>query len=718
MFAYSLQVFLIRSYKMKNSIAGGNAEQTVLKLTENISVTKFSESVFFAEADGNFVKLDSFEQQLLSEFDGKHSLADITASRLEKGDTSVFERLITLIEKLNDKNLLAPECAAVIKKEKPKSRNIFEKIPAKKKIKPSPVPVMAGKLLTSIPFLIFLVLLSAAAFFVPSLKGVNIFTSITQGSFGTGGAYLFAIFFIIIFLFIILSLPAVCSAAALQAYGISPTIALKFKYGFFYLSASSAQIIGKGKSAALKLYAMQLLLPFAVSGITALLWNIGVARPAMAVMNVISTGYGIIALSPIGNSPLSMILDFFISGDRKSFNYIKKHFIKDTFFTFRKLSRETDRMIIVSSLGLVWIYFAYSYFWSVAKSTMSYIFSDFYSAYTAGETGSMILIAITILFIILPAAAALAGFLTIALGNVGSVVATPLARMRDIAGKITAKTVPATSEIIEFLRQIPLFAELEDSELSELCKHIKLRRFMKNSAIIRQGDKGDNFYTIVSGTADVVVSEGNGKERTVGHLSTGDSFGETALIEKIARTASIVTTSPAAVFEITREGFEKFLASDSENREKLTNKIRLGKMLLASPVFSFMNQKQTAFLIKNLKPEKIKQGTVIFRQGDEGNLFYIIQEGKIHLERFENSLKTLDIILTPGNFFGEMALVRNIPRTATAEALTDALLFSLDKESFYAIIGNSIFAGKELDSLINERASQLGKEVLKSCSRN
>ena len=701
---------------MKNSFVGNDAELTVLKPVKNLSVTRFSDSVFFAEADGNFVKLDFFEQRLLSEFDGKNTLADITASRLEKGDTSVFDKLITLIEKLNDNDLLDPECAAGLKKSAHKHA-FYEKTLAQKELKSSFLLAMAGKILTSLPVLAIMLILSLVSFLAPSLKGVNILTSITQGTTGLGAAYILALFFILVFLFVILSLPAFCSAADLAAHGITPRITLKNKCGFFYLEASSAQIIGKGRADALKHYAMILLTPFAVSGLTALLWQLGIARPMMAVMNVISTACGLIALSPISTSPLSMIVDFFMPGSGKSFNYARKHFIKDV-FALKKVSPETERMMILSSFGLVWIYFVYSYFWSVAKSTMSYLFSDFYTSYTSGDIVSGIFIALTLLLMITPAIAALAGFIAIACGNIGSVVATPLVKMRDLAGTITAKAVPATEEIIGFLKEIPLFAELKEEDLTELCKHIKLRRFMKNSPIVRQGDAGDNFYTIVSGKAKIVVTGNNGVEKTLGTLSTGDSFGETALIEKGPRTASIITLSQTAVFEISREDFEKFLASNTENREKITGKIRLGKMLLASSVFSFMSQKQISYLIKNLKPEKIKAGTVVFKQGDEGNKFYLIQEGNIHLERFDNSLKTLDIILKPGNFFGEMALVKNIPRTATAEAVSDSLLFTLDKESFCNVIGSTLSGGRELDSLINERAQQLGKEVMKSCSRN
>lgn len=701
---------------MNNSFVGHDAELTVLKPVKNLSVTRFSDSVFFAEADGNFVKLDFLEQRLLSEFDGKNTLADITASRLEKGDTSVFDRLITLIEKLNDNDLLDPECAAGLKKSAHK-KAFYEKTLAQKELKPSSFLALAGKILTSLPVLIIMFILSVFSFLAPSLKGVNILTSVTHGAVGLGTAYLLALFFILVFLFAILSLPAVFSAADLAAHGITPRLTLKNKCGFFYLEASSAQIIGKGRAAALKHYAMILLTPFAVSGLTALLWQSGIARPVMAVMNVISAACGLIALSPITTSPLSMIIDFFMPGSGKSFNYARKRFIKDI-FGLSKLSPETERMMILSSFGLVWIYFVYSYFWSVARSTMSYLFSDFYTSYTSGDIVSEILIALTLLLMLTPAIAALTGFITIALGNIGSVIATPLVKMRDLAGTITAKAVPATEEIIGFLKEIPLFAELSDEDLTELCKHIKLRRFMKNSPIVRQGDKGDNFYTIVSGKAKIVVTGNNGVEKTLGTLSTGDSFGETALIEKGPRTASIITLSQTAVFEISREGFEKFLASNAENREKITGKIRLGKMLLASSVFSFMSQKQISYLIKNLKPEKIKAGTVVFKQGDEGNKFYLIQEGNIHLERFDNSLKTLDIILKPGNFFGEMALVKNIPRTATAEAVSDSILFTLDKESFCNVIGSTLSGGRELDSLINKRAEQLGAEVIKSCSRN
>lgn len=697
---------------MRNSLTDSDAELVVIKLAKNAAVTKFSDSACFVEADGKFIKADRYESRLICEFNGKNTLADIIAKRLEQGDTSVFDRLLSLIEKLNSKKLLDPECAAELKQkaEKPE-RNL-----TKKELKPNAFSSFVGKILTSVPFLAIMLLLSLCTFFAPSLKGVNILTSITNGFSSAGGKYLFAIVFILIFLFIVLSLPACFAAADMISKGLTPHLELKFRFGLLYLSADSAQIIRKGRKAAFRHYAMLLLTPFMVSGTTSILWMSGISRPMMAIMNVIAVGYGIIMLSPVSNSPLSMLISFFIPEETNSMRYFRKRFIKDL-FSFDKLTPAAERLIIISSLGLVWIYLVYMYFWNVTRSIFSYISSDLYDAHIHGETGSEILIAISLLLIILPLLAALVRLLIVVFGNIGTVVSTPLARMRDLAGKITTKSVPANSEIIEFLSEIPLFAVLNEQEIKELCKHIKLRRFMKNSPIVRQGDPGEHFYTIVSGNTKVVIADRLGNEKTVEHLSTGDSFGETALIEKGKRTASVITTEPTVVFEISKEAFEKFFAASGESRSKITTNIRLSKLLMSAQVFSFMSQKQITYLLKELKPEKIKSGETIFRQNDEGNKFYLIQEGNIHLYRIDNSVTTLDVTLGPGKFFGEMALVKNIPRTATAEAACDSTLYSLDKEQFRRIIGNTLFGGKELDSLINERAAQLSKEVLKSCSR-
>lgn len=691
-----------------------NAELVVLQAAKGTSVVKFSDDINFAVGtNDSFIKISDYERSLIADFDGKSTLADIIAKRLDRGDTAVFNTLLTLIGRLNDKGLLAPECSEKLQQINTGSRKLFEKELAKKKIGRNGFLALLGRFFNSIAALLLFFAASLTCIFAPSLKGVNLLTSITSGTLtNRGEAYLAAIIFIVIFLFVVLSLPAFISTCVLLSQGIEPTLRLKFKYCLVYLSTDSAQIIKKGRSTAAKHYAMLLLTPFAVSGIAALFWNLGISRPMMAVINIIAFGSGLIMASPLGETPLATLLGFFMLGDGASLAYLRKKFIKDIFST----SKGSDMLIILSSVGLIWIYVMYVYFWRVARATVSYLTSDLYESVLSSETGSIVLILLSLLFILLPLIAAIIRFIIVIFGNIGAVALTPLAKMKNLAGEISSKSVPATETIVSFLKEVPLFASLDDATIKALCSHIKLRKYAKNSAIVRQGEEGAHFYTIVDGTADVIVETG-GKTKTVGRLSTGDSFGETALLEKGKRTASVVATTPSTLFEISRQAFDEFVVSHAESKEKITEVIRLSKILLSSPVFSFMDQRQLSTLLKMLKTENVSAGTLIFSQGDEGNKFYLIREGRVHLTRVENSADTLDITLEEGQFFGEMALVKNIPRTASAKAVTDCVFCTLTKEQFLSMLSGSLFSGREMGLLINQRASQLGTEVLKSCSR-
>lgn len=76
-------------------------------------------------------------------------------------------------------------------------------------------------------------------------------------------------------------------------------------------------------------------------------------------------------------------------------------------------------------------------------------------------------------------------------------------------------------------------------------------------------------------------------------------------------------------------------------------------------------------------------GSTIFREGDEGKEMYIIQSGKVKITKtLKNGEEKTLVILEPGDFFGEMAVIDKDVRSANAMALTDAQLIALDEEVF------------------------------------
>lgn len=102
-------------------------------------------------------------------------------------------------------------------------------------------------------------------------------------------------------------------------------------------------------------------------------------------------------------------------------------------------------------------------------------------------------------------------------------------------------------------------------------------------------------------------------------------------------------------------------------------------------------------------------GTVLFKEGDEGRDMYVIQRGAVRLTRRVGAKDSELAVLPAGEFFGEMAIINNKPRSATATVVEDAQLMVLDGGTFEAMIrGNAEVAVRMIKRLADrlERANQ------------
>lgn len=79
-------------------------------------------------------------------------------------------------------------------------------------------------------------------------------------------------------------------------------------------------------------------------------------------------------------------------------------------------------------------------------------------------------------------------------------------------------------------------------------------------------------------------------------------------------------------------------------------------------------------------------GTLIFEEGDEANVMYVVQRGEVEIVRQSGAETRLVAIIPAGEFFGEMGLINGRPRTATARVRRDARLLELDSEVFEAMV--------------------------------
>lgn len=109
--------------------------------------------------------------------------------------------------------------------------------------------------------------------------------------------------------------------------------------------------------------------------------------------------------------------------------------------------------------------------------------------------------------------------------------------------------------------------------------------------------------------------------------------------------------------------------------------------------------------------KKLPAGTVLFKDGDTGKQMFVIQKGKIKISKQIGDQEKTLAILPAGEFFGEMAILNNEPRSATATVEEECLVLIIDTKTFEAMIrGNTEIALRMIKKLA-ERLKEANEQI-------
>lgn len=110
------------------------------------------------------------------------------------------------------------------------------------------------------------------------------------------------------------------------------------------------------------------------------------------------------------------------------------------------------------------------------------------------------------------------------------------------------------SDMIDLLRQVPLFRDLSQRQLAEIAKHVDQIERKAGQLMVRQGERGRELFILLEGRARI---ECDG--RVLSYLEPGDWFGEIALLDGKPRSASVVIMEPAKMLVIDHRSFGPLL---------------------------------------------------------------------------------------------------------------------------------------------------------------
>lgn len=123
----------------------------------------------------------------------------------------------------------------------------------------------------------------------------------------------------------------------------------------------------------------------------------------------------------------------------------------------------------------------------------------------------------------------------------------------------------STDQKKSILSKVPLFQGLKDRQLQRLSDRMVERNYAAGDMIVKQGQGGEGFYVIISGTAEATRERSDGEKVVVNKFGTSDFFGELALLDEDGvRTASIIATEPTTCLVLTRWDFLASLRQDAD----------------------------------------------------------------------------------------------------------------------------------------------------------
>jgi uncharacterized protein YhbP (UPF0306 family) len=124
-------------------------------------------------------------------------------------------------------------------------------------------------------------------------------------------------------------------------------------------------------------------------------------------------------------------------------------------------------------------------------------------------------------------------------------------------------------------------------------------------------------------------------------------------------------------------------------------------------VFRDLPQQEVDTVRAALQTMQYDAGDVIVRQGAPADKFFIIVDGEVEVTREDDGQERTLASLRQGQFFGEMAILRDAPRMATVRAAAPTTVFAMERDAFRSLVGQSIGTTEDFDRVIQQRLEEI-----------
>jgi CRP/FNR family transcriptional regulator, cyclic AMP receptor protein len=328
--------------------------------------------------------------------------------------------------------------------------------------------------------------------------------------------------------------------------------------------------------------------------------------------------------------------------------------------------------------------------------------------------------------------------------------------MREILKKVTrdAEKRDNLITVSAELRKLAVFQHMKDEQIFHLSRFAHVETLAAGRYVFREEDRSMDFYIVREGEIDVSKTTPFGPQ-ILGKLGPDTIFGEMNFIDRTHRSSDAVATTPSACYTFSFSALDQLMDEDKElavglhwafwrsltvkvrdaneqlklffqedakkggGRKRADGKRETQQVTVKSEdkVDLFRERGLSAGEMKLLATfsteQRFREGSMIFREGEKGDKLFIVLDGRVRISKFipgvgEEALAVLD----RGDFFGEMALIDDKPRSADAKAHeSDATVLSIDRATLNEILSMDPHASLQFLNLLCRMISRRLREI-------
>ncbi len=276
----------------------------------------------------------------------------------------------------------------------------------------------------------------------------------------------------------------------------------------------------------------------------------------------------------------------------------------------------------------------------------------------------------------------------------------PLAKLSSSSRKCKSKDFD-NEHVKELIKQNMFFRDIHESTLDYIVENAEVKTLKKNKSLIIQGTMGREVYLLLKGKVDINVRARTGRIKSIVSLGPNTVIGEIAILKQTERTANVVAEEDIVFLEIKEVVFKKIFAQDDmqSDYQKMVARIEISQFVSSAGIFKDFPSEIMNIFVEAGDLINFPANGEIVTQGEEDKTFYMLIKGAVEVIKDGEVLTELG----QGDFFGEIALIANTPRTATVKTKEETLLLYIEDKDFWKILSTNIELAMYLESVGRHR---------------